>query len=132
MTYTKALKNGDEVPEYVMDFERHGTGQHYDAWTQTSMDDETIRSYVDEIQRLRKVVDAMGDHGHKLKERVQVLRVAHGEIGAVLQHLNTARTSFNDLVKYAHDNGVVFPPPLLSLPAFRSPRPFPATDGIGQ
>jgi hypothetical protein len=109
VTYAKALKKGNEVPDYVMDFERHGTGQHYDAWTQTSMDDETIRSYVDEIRRLRKVVDAMGDHGHKLKERVQVLRVAHGEIGAVLHHLNTARTSFNDLVKYAHDHGVDLP-----------------------
>jgi hypothetical protein len=109
VTYAKALKKGNEVLDYVMDFERHGTGRHYDAWTQTSMDDETIRSYVDEIQRLRKVVDEMGEHRHKLRERVQMLRVAHGEIGAVLLHLYTARTSFNDLVKYAHDHGVDLP-----------------------
>ena len=35
------------------------------------MDADTIWSYVDEIKRLRQVVDAMGEHGHKLKERVR-------------------------------------------------------------
>ena len=86
VTYAAALKARTYVPDYVANFERHGAGENYDAWTQTS----TIRSYVDEIKRLRQVVDAMGEHGHKLKARAQGLRLAHGQIGSVFQHLNMA------------------------------------------
>ena len=109
VTYAAALKARTYVPDYVANFERHGEGENYDAWTQTSMDADTIQSYVDEIKRLRQVVNAMGEHGHKLKERAQGLRLAHGQIGSVLQHLNMARTSFNEMLKYAHDNWVDLP-----------------------
>jgi hypothetical protein len=109
VTYGADLKSKRTVPAYVANFELHARGTKYDAWTQTNRDEEVLRSYVAEIKRLRKVIDAMGDEGLKLKDRVRGLSVAQGEIGNVLQHLNLARKAFDGVVKYARDNSVDLP-----------------------